>query len=429
MYLIVGSTPFCNWERVLPLLQRAGCACPAATRLEKWRSGAKGGAANAAFREACAELLNGCESPSVLAVDPFPLNGVPLDFWVGEFADTHLLLLHSRPERLLAQAMAENREPKELLEQWQSAAKKLLQYYRRNRARATLIDVDCALAAPELFSQACHDYLGLKNAPANSESHPKSSAVATRSDIYQLIAQQMVAQSPELNDLLAELEAGSLPLGELPLPYWDCQRLYDDYRNLLDQLEQVSKSKVEQGELLQRAESRRKELEEENELLLLQLHQVQEELENRYLQLKQLEDSRSDKEELQQQYESKVKQLESERAKQAKLLAEQQSKLEQVSKSKVEQGELLQRAESRRKELEEENELLLLQLHQVQEELERYYMQLQEEKEDFGRREKKLKALERKISYMENSKSWKITRPLRGVIKPFMKKTVEDKPA
>lgn len=332
MYLIAGSTPFSNWERVLPLLQRAGCACPAATSLEKWRAGAKGGAANVAFREACAELLNGCDSPAVLAVDPSPLNGVPLDFWVGEFADTHLLLLHSRPERFLAQAMAENREPKELLEQWQSAAEKLLQYYRRNRARATLIDVDCALTAPELFSQACHDYLRLKNAPVSPGSHPESSAAAVRTDIYQLIAQQMVAQSSELNDLLAELEAGSWPLGEPPLPSLDCQRIYHDYRKLQDQSEQASKHDQEQ-------------------------------------------------------------------------------------------------AENRRKELEEENELLLLQLHQVQEELERYYLQLQEEKENFGRSEKRLKALERKISYMENSKSWKITRPLRGVIKPFMKKPAKDNPA
>jgi hypothetical protein len=82
--------------------------------------------------------------------------------------------------------------------------------------------------------------------------------------------------------------------------------------------------------------------EEDNELLRLQLHQAQEELERQYLKCQMLEQVKA-------QLEQEEKALTGKKDEQAKLLADSQ----------------------------EENELLLLQLHQVQEELEKQYLKCQ----------------------------------------------------
>lgn len=246
MYLIVGSTPASDWERVLPLLTRAGCAVPAMV--------------GSSLEQACAELLgNPVAAPTVLATGDNAA-AQHLDLAEKEFAAARLLLFHSRPEPALVQAMDDNREPREALEKWQQAAEQLLQVHKHNRKRTSLIDIDCALAAPELFMRACHDHLGLKKtSPPND--HQPTGENTDSNDLHHLIAAQMVAQSPRIGELIAELEASSLPLAEPTPPTVDCEKIYQDYRNLKQQLE------------------------EENELLLLQLHQVQEELESYYLQL------------------------------------------------------------------------------------------------------------------------------------------------
>lgn len=131
---------------------------------------------------------------------------------------------------------------------------------------------------------------------------------------------------------------------------------------------------------------------EENELLLAQLHQVQEELEKHYLASQQH----------QAQLDAAREQLASEKqqatqSKQAQSVAEKALNHEQQSTSKVKQQlDTLKRdhakalaslsekltaqqasqegTHSQQQELHEENDLLLTQLHQVQEELERYFI-------------------------------------------------------
>jgi len=107
---------------------------------------------------------------------------------------------------------------------------------------------------------------------------------------------------------------------------------------------------------LDKARQQQSESQEENELLLLQLHQVQEELEKSFLDSQQLKSelsaSQQSSEQLKQSHELELKKVHHE-------LAETQD----------------QKSAERLKEAEEENELLLLQLHQVQEELEHYFLE------------------------------------------------------
>ncbi|MFC3285765.1 hypothetical protein [Litchfieldella rifensis] len=76
------------------------------------------------------------------------------------------------------------------------------------------------------------------------------------------------------------------------------------------------------------------------------------------------------------------------------------------------------------KELEAENALLLEQLHHTQEELERYYLSLKKTEVEISKKNDKIKSFSQKnkklkseIDRLRNSKSWKITAPLRNGIK------------
>ena len=69
-----------------------------------------------------------------------------------------------------------------------------------------------------------------------------------------------------------------------------------------------------------------------------------------------------------------------------------------------------QKNDARLKDLEEENDLLLQQLHHVQEELERHYLH------QVNVSGSELAEAEAKIEALLNSKSWKITRPMRAVL-------------
>jgi chemotaxis protein histidine kinase CheA len=223
--------------------------------------------------------------------------------------------------------------------------------------------------------------------------------------------------------------------------------------------EQIEKLKREQDELKQLASEREKQFEadkkrfqeaadqkqerielefrQENELLLLQLHQVQEELEHHFLEyqnLKQdlqtmteardeqaklvaermdqaevlkhanaaLSQAKAELEARQSALEAERVTLAGERDQQANTAAERQAQIEQLTQARDEQTKLAveirnqlevqkqrfqeaadQKQERIELEFRQENELLLLQLHQVQEELEHYFLQYQDLKKDY----------------------------------------------
>lgn len=134
--------------------------------------------------------------------------------------------------------------------------------------------------------------------------------------------------------------------------------------------------------------AREKQLQQDNELLLGQLHQVQAEMEELFAKSQQLA-KRS--EELTRTLDAersagsaRQTQLLEERETLRKLAAEQRSQIVQLTRERDaavdEQSRCAvdEAAEARNKELTQENELLLLQLQQVQEELEHYFLQSQE---------------------------------------------------
>lgn len=219
----------------------------------------------------------------------------------------------------------------------------------------------------------------------------RAAALLSAAPAEQYLVDEVLANHPAALELYAELESvANLPLGERPRRQGDAlqawlalarQRafvsdlvlqLHAEFRRANDELarhqielEQARADYARQleatreqaewakAELSQR-EQKLKEYDEENHLMLTQLHLVQEELE--------------------------------------RLKAEQQAardKLEQELKAARAKAEVDAKAATERakqlKELGSENEMLLKQLHQVQEELERYYLENQRLKQKLNK--------------------------------------------
>lgn len=123
----------------------------------------------------------------------------------AEAAETLLLCLS--PGGALAQAMARQTLPAQALEEWQSQARRLLALNRRNRRRVRILFLDAAARRPEaaagLFGAALADW----NPEPAREDTP---AQAGDDAVLRLLAQSLIATDAEARALAAELDAVSL---------------------------------------------------------------------------------------------------------------------------------------------------------------------------------------------------------------------------
>ena len=168
---------------------------------------------------------------------------------------------------------------------------------------------------------------------------------------------------------------------------------------------------------------------QENELLLLQLHQVQEELESTFMAKQSLEKNLTV---ASQQNEARNQELQ--QARQAVASKEQQhlqarTELTQLRQQKDDLEKRLNESTAKQSQAAEwqkqqddtrqENELLLLQLHQVQEELEHYFLEHQKHQQDITELQQKLELYKRqgtaqystaKVTLMDDGQlQWQLT--------------------
>lgn len=232
--------------------------------------------------------------------------------------------------------------------------------------------------------------------------------------LEQYLAQALISQHSQVMQLYAELQsAANLPLADEAtaaihaLQAWrGLQGMHTLTRQLADQAEQqenelhrtrreleshrqeiqriAEESQVKAEQIEKHLAAQREltvasqEQKQENELVLLQLHQVQEELERFYLES--------------QQQQEKLKALQE----QESLATEQAQQLEHLRNEKEDLTRKVQEAQkltaapaTANEDIKQENELLLLHLHQVQEELERYYLENQRLRKNGGKAESK----------------------------------------
>ena len=401
-----------------------------------------------------------------------------LEFWAGVDQSTHFVLLYVAPEVAFAMAPEINldtaSEPIDVLAYWRQKNGELLDFYSRNRKRCLLINTYSLIAQPNRLNELLADRFGIetlntvracslsyeypvsairthlaRNLLQDAEAAALYEELETASDLpalddydqYETVRawvehSKLINQETQLGEILASInfKQQALVESEAKLAHANGQLKeanlqFQSSKQANSKLsEQISELKLAQAKSQQNNEELRK----ENELLLLQLHQVQEELESYYLrvqgaddtvkqQVQALENSKQEQcklhgriseleaelnfkrqevgaevEKQEQEYALlllQFQQISKELEETRRTLAEErgQSKIAaDMGKQSIERTQLEQRAHISDLESElgkvknnaveqgKENELLLLQLHQVQEELENYFLKYQE---------------------------------------------------
>jgi len=288
-----------------------------------------------------------------------------------------------------------------LADEWLALHRRLLRGRALFGGRLVLINADAeqpldVMTSLGLAADGIAPLVSIPSAPAIA------SAPALDNSMSALLAKTFDWAAPEFWDVFEALESAAPPTGRTPLFRSALQAPDSDQvlalqrlvaagaqapalaKDLLSVQHQLNAAQ----QLAEQGSSQVSALEGENELLLLQLHQVQEELEQGFLDHRQ-----------------QLAQADAARAEQVGLHANLQEELKQLADKLSASAEALtaaqQTADQGRhqiSELESENELLLLQLHQVQEELEQYFLDNRQLQQVMGQSRHSLDRARRLIS-------------------------------
>ncbi len=320
-------------------------------------------------------------------------------------AGGHWLWLYRAPWALLAQGGSQ--PSAEVIAQWQAQQRAVLQLRRHLRQRLVLVNVDRVAspllaerfgvpfiegALPEktntpllstlanLFEQMAPEcwelYEALEAAAWLPEGEPEfrtNRALPRAAELTELL--DLVRAGKQLAALSQRLDARETELQQLNEQLSSAQAASETTeRQAQQQLiehQQALQAARTQAEALQ---AEKQSLTEENELLLNQLHQVQEELEKHYLDAVSLKEKQA-------ALEKELAQTKGDHQQASKGLAAANGKATEAEKARQKLAAELTSLQQEKAELQakaqsdaEENELLLNQLHQVQEELENYYL-------------------------------------------------------
>ena len=273
--------------------------------------------------------------------------------WMQQHPEGHLLLLMPDPITEVAEALSEGTRPAEALAAWSSSVQQALAVVRAvGRRRSSVMIINHLHANPQAFLKSLGERLQLTLVYRPDDQLEPQSAPSA---MFRMMAENAIWQAREVRDVMSECMALALPieLGEQSVVP-AVEEVFDEY------LESLAAPK-EALSVLTKEKNR--------------LHEK----------------------------------LTAVQAEQAQLEAKHAEAQKRLQASKSYQSDLDQ-AQQQCKDLQEENDLLLQQLHHVQEELERYYLKHVDSSSH------ELMEAEAKIEALLNSKSWKITRPLRVIL-------------
>ena len=283
--VLTTGCPDSGWEGVLPILQEAGLDI-VGKDFKDWHDSFFG---NEAHKEAIdnhvsltpaqdytnkiSTLLSNSSSSDILLAESRSI--WLLDYWASYFPDIKFILFFTTPQTALSHALQNELDPIHFLEVWQTANRQLIQFQSHHRKRAVLLSAEAACQNPGgLVEIAKHAGIDLK--PVNDA---RQTALACDLPPLESMFVSSLATLNSLQELYVELEARAHVLGNSNTHVKHGQvDLYNYY------LEQKSNEKrlLKQSELFKELKQVKETTEEENELLVLQLHQVQEELEYYY---------------------------------------------------------------------------------------------------------------------------------------------------
>lgn len=439
LLLAIDATPGVRSERILTAFGHAGWAVPQGAELERWtamaRANCSGSRSRIAFLRSAGggiaeELLGAYGTSVVVAIEAD--GGEDERVWQEVLAGSPLALLYCRPEAALLQAMHEGRSPAAAMDDWIRSARSVIAAYRGDREHVVLIDAERALASPAAFTLACRKRLGIE-IPGGVLSADAEFTRSAGDELYRLLAREIVTRSAEASELVDELDECSLPMGIHITTDLDCDLILGDQQARVKREERLASELSRMRGLAVELDERNEGLEVANAALYRQLRSVQEAPEGTG------SGGTADVAELQ-RLRLECEALTHARDEQAATIERLNDELDRFQAERTQ-------AQIRLSRFEEEQELLGLQLAQTQEELEATAMQIQElrlgEAERTNRageleaslkqlkqqrdklqhkleRAERLRALrERRLSYIENSRSWRMTAPLRGARRLF----------
>ena len=350
-----------------------------------------------------------------------------LDYWKQLDDKLTFVLVYDEPQLALMRAATQQQnmstpELELLLSNWMAYNGALLRFYLRNAERCLLVNSQQVRRNSEDYLQKLQPLLSaeLLSLPANETPVAESASnnphainmlipaqkltdivslagletkeaqeILQCASVERYLVDQLIAEYPACLQLYAELQsAASLPQkittrdAGNPIKAWGAlvrQRtlalelasgLHEAYQGINQNLLQVMADQTKETE----QDVQLKSLSEENELLLSQLHRVQEELELHYQRKQELEQHNTKQLDEIQRQAKLTKQKEAEKSALDKALTEAQAKLKAAQSAGQQQ---LREQDVQLQAIGEENNLLLSQLHQVQNELERYYQENQ----------------------------------------------------
>jgi hypothetical protein len=331
-----------------------------------------------------------------------PLARTHIDFWLDFDPSVQLALGYVSPLAALRTLLRTETLPSDeqvdaTLHQWQQFNSELLACHYQHRQRSVLMNTETVAGGLQgQHAAAVADALGLERLAVAPVSAAAGVATTPSLDgqLEAVLLNDMLARSPAAAALFQELEAAAhwpalSPLAPPEPPrlaaLWQLQQQraaeHARERRVLEATtEQTRAAALQNDQLFQRqareqahlsrqlaqaeqaretAKTAQAALQSENELLLTQLHQVQEALEKLFNQHAELE-----------------KLYKAEQADRTLVQAEAAQKMLAIETQRP--AAQAQAQQKQIKELSEENELLLAQLHHVQEELEHYFLQLKQ---------------------------------------------------
>ncbi|ROQ20052.1 hypothetical protein EDC38_0645 [Marinimicrobium koreense] len=338
MALVVGALPHSQWQRLSPLLEAMGWD-GRSSDAERWYLGER--------------------SPD-------------------RSGDVSYVLLHSRPERCIAQALADGNDLKSAVSTWVTSGEALLAFYRNNRSKAVLLDIDAVCGNPdEVLNWLAHNHSALKTAASSARQRSiQVGAIRDGQSLDQnldlLVAIQAVDQSADVQGLLPYFEAASVPLGQetYARPLVDLMSTVANIESVKRNSKIAKESINVSQEQITALEKQVGSLKEENDLVVRELFKVQEELERYYLKNKdkdsELERLRADNKTINVELTSLKSKLEYTTSEVEKFSRDKQKEIAAIRKTLSEKERALSKATKWAKKLERERDELNTALMAVQ---------------------------------------------------------------
>lgn len=315
-----------------------------------------------------------------------------LDYWKGLDPRLAFILVYDTPEKLVTQAFDEQTPlTLEALQQvthnWSAYNAALLHFFHRNSERCLLVHAQQVRASASTYLQQVRTRIGAPvladhpdtNTDDANQLEPHHAAAPPQDALKAYIAHALTQQLPDTLQLYEELQSvANLPLAEhgaapyTPMDAWMAMAAQQSQhtkrateaqahtqtlegqiqaiRQSLSDTEALANERQRQVARLEQTQTttqqRTQELRQENELLLLQLHQVQEELERHYLEGQQKQEKINALLETEKRSNKRIKDIEQQNIATTKLADERTHQLEIIQKAKAEADKTLANAKS-----------------------------------------------------------------------------------